>query len=480
MKRISPGLICLTFALSAVALAACAAGNTNTFTGTGNNAGSGASGNGGNSTTSTGVGALGQGGSVTIGTGGGTGTGGTGSGGGGVTYAYAHTNTQLYKFDPSAASISMQLVGTFDCIGSSSSSSSSSGGSGPTSCTEVDGTTGCCEGNTNYYCSSSNTVTSKACTSGEVCTWNATKGYYGCGTGPATASPSASQPIACQTSSSSSSSSSSSGSTTMDSSMTDLAVDSLGNLWGVSAHNAYSLTIQGSTVHCAKTIPLVGVPATFYGLSFVPKGVIDANAETLVAGDTAGDLWRIDQTTGQLEQHGNFGNVPADDGRGHNYPSDAAVTGATTTVGTPWQLSGDIVFLADTMNNGKPLGFVTVRDCVGTTCSNTDTLIQIDPTLLGTAGTPVTTNVTLGLRGQVVKSATCTDTTNATYGKMFGIAAWNSTIYGFSHDSYIVDISNVDGSACAVSGTNTNQAWSGAAVTTIAPVSAPPPPPQTM
>ena len=115
----------------------------------------------------------------------------------------------------------------------------------------------------------------------------------------------------------------------------------------------------------------------------------------------------------------------------------------------------------------------------GSTCSDTDTLIQIDPTLLGKEGTAFTGNVTLGLRGQVVKSASCADTTNATYGKMFGIAAWSSTIYGFSHDSYIVEISNVDGSACAISGTNTNEAWSGAAVTTIAPVSAPPPPPQT-
>jgi hypothetical protein len=245
----------------------------------------------------------------------------------------------------------------------------------------------------------------------------------------------------------------------------------------VSAHNAYQLQIQGSTVHCAQTIPLVGVPSgvVFYALSFVPAGVIDATAETLLAGDTQGDLWRIDTTSGALEQHGNFGTVPATDGQNHTYPSDPATTGTTTTIGTPWQLSGDILFVADTADGGAPLGFATVRDCIGTKCSTTDTLIQIDPTKLGAAGTPFTGNVTLGLRGQVVKSSTCTDTT-AAYGKTFGIAAWNSTIYGFSHSSYIVEIDNNTGAACAVAGMNTAESWSGAAVTTIAPVKPPPPP----
>jgi hypothetical protein len=477
MKLAAHGLSAVVVASSALAFAACAAGGSNF---TGSPSGSGAAGTGGgSSTTGSPAGTGGAGGipNLTVSTGTGAGTT-TGTGGAGTTYAYAHTNTQLYQFDPNAATISMTLVGTFDCIGTGSgSSSSSSGGSGAPTCAEANGSAGCCVGNTEYYCSSG-TVKSETCTGSEVCTWSSTKSYYTCGAGPAMGQ-NGGAPLECQVSGGSSTSSSGGG-TTEDSSMTDLAVDSKGNLWGVSAHNAYQLEIQGSTVHCAKTIPLQSVPATFYGLSFVPSGVIDANAETLVASDTQGDLWRIDQSTGALEQHGNFGTVPANDGQGHTYPSDAAVTGATTTVGTPWQLSGDIVFLADSANNGKPIGFATVRDCVGSTCSDTDTLLQIDPTKLGTAGTTVTANVQLGLRGQIVKSSTCTDATNATYGKMFGIAAWNSTIYGFSHDSYIVEISNVTGAACAVSGTNTTQSWSGAAVTTLAPVKPPPPPPPPM
>jgi hypothetical protein len=473
------GLTSVVVVSSALGFSACAAGGSN-FTGT--TGGGSPAGSGGASTTGSPVGPSGTGGNPTIAvsvTTGGPAT--TGSGGGGTAYAYAHTNTQLYQFDPNAATLAMTLVGTFDCIGGSSSSSTSSGGSsgGPTTCAEAGGSVGCCIGNTEYYCSSGGTTpTSKTCTGGEVCTWEASKSYYGCATGSVSADPSGTHPIACGGGSSSTSSTSSSGGAE-DSSMTDIAVDSAGDLWGVSEHYAYELTIEGSTVHCAKTISLMGVPATFYGLSFVPKGLIDADAETLVASDTQGDLWRIDQTTGALEQHGNFGTVPAADPQGHAYPSDAAVTGATTTVGTPWQLSGDIVFLAGSSGN-PAVGFATVRDCTSAACSDTDTLLQIDTTKLGPMGTAVTGNVQLGLRGQILKSSTCTDTVNATYGKMFGIAAWNSTIYGFSHDSYIVEISNVDGSACVVGGNDTTESWSGAAVTTIAPVKPPPPPPPPM
>jgi hypothetical protein len=472
MKLTVHGFTFVAVASCAVGFAACAANSGSSFTGTGTTGGAGATGSGAGTPTGTGTG---NGGSMSIGGGFATSSGpgattGPGTGGAGMTYAYAHTNTQLYQFDPSAPSLSMTLVGTFDCIGGGSSSSSTSSGSGGETCSEVNGSTGCCLGNTNYYCSSG-TVHSKACTGSDVCTWEASKNYYGCAPGPAMGQ-NGGPPLQCQTSGSSNSSSS--GGTNQDSSMTDIAVDAGGNLWGVSAHNAYQLEIQGSTVHCAKTIPLQSVPATFYALSFVPKGVIDANSETLLAGDTQGDLWRIDTTTGALEQHGNFGTVPAADPQGHAYPSDPTVTG---TVGTPWQLSGDIVFLADNTPGGMPLGFATVRDCSGNGCSSTDTLLQIDMTKLGPAGTTVTGNVQLGLRGQVLKKAGCADAANATYGKMFGIAAWNSTIYGFSHSGYIVEISNVDGSACAVSGMNTTESWSGAGVTTIAPVMPPPPPP---
>jgi hypothetical protein len=255
-----------------------------------------------------------------------------------------------------------------------------------------------------------------------------------------------------------------------DSSMTDIAVGSQGDLWGVSAKNAYHLVVQGGAVHCDKTVSLTGIQATFYGLSFAPAGVIDAG-ETLIAGNTAGELWKIDTATGALTQHGTLGNVPSHDGQGHSFPLDSSVTG--NTVGKPWELSGDIVFLA---NSGQPLGFATVRDCKSppssSSCDPTDTLIQIDMTKLKAQGAQ---DVSVGVRGAVVKRAGCADPQSGKgYGSMYGIAAWNDKIYGFSHQGPIVEISNTDGSACAIPGTSAQ--WDGAGVTTAAQVVAPPPP----
>jgi hypothetical protein len=77
------------------------------------------------------------------------------------------------------------------------------------------------------------------------------------------------------------------------------------------------------------------------------------------------------------------------------------------------------------------------------------------------------------LRGQVVKRAGCNDSANAAYGYLYGIATWNDKVYGFGHEGNLVDISLIDGSACLVKNYPANM-FSGAAVTTIAPVTPPP------
>jgi hypothetical protein len=249
-----------------------------------------------------------------------------------------------------------------------------------------------------------------------------------------------------------------------DSAMTDLAVNQQGDIWGISYTGIYQLVIQGTTIHCAKTIPLNNASnVQFFGLTFAPAGVLDPTKEVLVAGNTAGELWAIDEL-GNLSQHGTFGVVPKNDGHGHTYP--------TANQGKPWQLSGDIVFLA---NNGSPVGFATVRDCPSTTpqtgCNTTDTLLEIDVSKIKTA---TTQSVALSVRGQIVKQPGCPDTGNAGgYGSMYGIAAWNAKVYGFSHAGAIVEIDNTDGSACLVQNLAMDF-WDGAGVTTLAPVIVPP------
>lgn len=252
------------------------------------------------------------------------------------------------------------------------------------------------------------------------------------------------------------------GGTGQATSMTDIAVDKDGKLYGISTKAIYlDMKIAGSTVQCTtgmKAIPQTGAKVAFYGASFAPVGTLDPNNETLVVGNTDGELYKVDITTGNITVINNFGTVPAATSANHiKYPGGA------------WEMSGDIVFLE---NNGNPIGFATVRDCMSppssSTCNPTDTLVQIDLAkfAMGPAGNGVT------VRGPIVKSSSCTDAT-PTYGSMYGIAAFGDKIIGFSHAGFTVAISNNDGSACLIAGTQPK--WDGAGVTTKAPVIAPPP-----
>ncbi len=227
-------------------------------------------------------------------------------------------------------------------------------------------------------------------------------------------------------------------------SMTDIAVDKNGNVYAVSQIAAYPLAISGSTVHCSATWTLPS-SAKFYGLTFAPENTVNT-AETLVAADSAGNIYSID-SQGNTAQLGTFGN---------------------DTKNNPYELSGDIVFLA---NNGTPVGFATVRTCPGGTCATSDTLVEIDMSKLKTNNA---TSVVKSVRGVLHKGASCTNTqAPPSYGKMYGIAAYKDQVYGFSHDTGIVAINNVDASVCLVAVPN-GIAFSGAGVTTVAPVIAPP------
>jgi hypothetical protein len=233
------------------------------------------------------------------------------------------------------------------------------------------------------------------------------------------------------------------------SAMTDLGVAKDGSLYGVSESAAYPLQITGSTVHCSATWPLPSANTNFYGLTVAPENTV-ATQEVLIAADGTGALWQIDATTGVTTQVGTLGTDP--------------------TTSQPWGLSGDIVFLA---NAGSPVGFATVR----VKSTDPDTLIQVDVSLVK-AGTASTMKAVIG---KVAQGSSCAAPTVGSapavgtgFDSMFGIAAYEDKVYGFSHKGDIVQIDNNTGSACLLSSL-TSMTFAGAGVTTSAPVVPPTP-----
>lgn len=259
-------------------------------------------------------------------------------------------------------------------------------------------------------------------------------------------------------------------------SMTDLAVDRDGKLYGISQKRIFlDMKIGAGVVECATRGVDLLTPGAFFGGSFAPVGTLSPGKESLIVANSEGKIFDVDLTNGTLTEVGNFGKVPPNDGRGHNYP--------TKHVGTAWELSGDIVFAE---NQGAPVGFATLRDCPNppstTGCSRVDTLVEIDVRRLSKTNP---TNVVRQVRGQVVKSAQCGDSQNDAYGSVYGIAAFGGDIFGFSRtrvsdtgplSSLVVRIKNVDGTACLLADRTGDAAggWAGAGVTTIVPVIAPP------
>ena len=228
--------------------------------------------------------------------------------------------------------------------------------------------------------------------------------------------------------------------------MTDLGVTKDGKLYGVSELAAYPLTVQSGTVHCDTKWPLP-TTAHFYGLTVAPENTVAAT-EVVIAANGDGQLFQLDATSGTPTQVGTLGTDP--------------------NSGKPWSLSGDIVFLA---NNGSPVGFATVRTCTtSSSCSTTDTLIEVDVTAIK----PGTQSVLASVRGAVVKGSSCANAASpSTFGSMYGIAAFHDKVYGFSRKGDVVEINDTDGTGCLVA-SYPSMLWAGAGVTTVAPVTAPP------
>jgi hypothetical protein len=228
-------------------------------------------------------------------------------------------------------------------------------------------------------------------------------------------------------------------------SMTDFAVAKDGSFFGVSPGFAYPLEVKGSTVHCKEKWPLPAM-TNFYGMTLAPEGVL-GTGEVLVAANSDGELYTIDAKTGMTKQVGTLGQ----DGKGNDY-----------------QLSGDIVFLE---NKGTPVGFATVKACsTKTKCDAFDTLIELDVRKIK----PGAASALRASRGKLYRGKSCGGN-GETFQKVFGLAAYNDKVYGFTRgdkqtdSGQILEINNRNGETCIL-GTDSGNKFAGAGVTTVAPV----------
>jgi hypothetical protein len=257
--------------------------------------------------------------------------------------------------------------------------------------------------------------------------------------------------------------------TSTDSTITDLAVNANGQVFVNSESVVYQASLpsqMGGAVSLTK-VTTIGSSSKFYALAFAPAGALDPNNETLVGGDSNGHLWSIDTMTGTAKDLGNFG-------------SDPGVSGNVLA------LSGDIVFYDDSMGNAT--GLATIRSCAvskttgNTTSCKADYLAGVDMTKLKAAynGTPQAT-----LLGGVYGGSATTLGNGTTFSDVFGLGAWNSTVFGFTrHTSsqsspMLITIDTTTGVGTPVPNTNFSftNGWSGAGVTTKVTITVPPPPP---
>jgi hypothetical protein len=250
-----------------------------------------------------------------------------------------------------------------------------------------------------------------------------------------------------------------------DSAVTDLAVDSNDDVYVNTESVVYKAALpSGGTgpVQLTKIATIQGT-SRFYALAFAPAGALDANNETLVGGDSAGSLYSINTSSGAVTNLGNFG-------------ADKSISGNT------FELSGDIVFYSD--STGNPTGLATIRSCpaggTGSKCKG-DYLAGVNMTALKaayTSGTPAA-SLLAGIYG-----GSASGPGNGTgFADVFGLAAWNSTVFGFSRHTgttapTLITIDTTSGAGTMVSNNFTfTNGWSGAGVTTKVTISVPPPPP---
>lgn len=191
--------------------------------------------------------------------------------------------------------------------------------------------------------------------------------------------------------------------------MTDIAIDSLGEMIGISFTRVYR--IDSATADTTR-IGTATLPQMFNGLSYVPSQLaLGTPGPDVLVGlrNTDGRVFRLDPLTGGVTEIGNMGGV--------------------------YRSSGDIVAVT---------GFGIVATVTGATA--TDLLVRLEP---GTfAATPIGTGT--GFSG------------------LWGVGYWRDTIFGFGSGGAFVRIDTSTGAGTLIE--NNGVPWWGAAVTTAAPI----------
>jgi hypothetical protein len=200
--------------------------------------------------------------------------------------------------------------------------------------------------------------------------------------------------------------------------MIDLAIDSAQNVFTSSATELFSVDVTNAHVTSLGTFDAAS-GEQFYALTFLARGELHADRETLIGATNMGAYYEIDPTNAHVTHLG-------------QYPSG-------------WLSSGDLVSIEGLAT------YATIRHASDTH----DTLAQITFASDGTS--------TIRVIGPIIQGAT-------EYNHVFGLAYWGRSVYGFSSIGELIAIDRTTGAgSLATTDTGTGQFW-GAGVTTIAPI----------
>ena len=188
--------------------------------------------------------------------------------------------------------------------------------------------------------------------------------------------------------------------------MTDIAIDELGNMIGISFYHVFS--VNKETAACTHLAPLQAGLSGFNGLSWVEGVGADPNGKALVGVNQSGDYYTIDPTTGQSTRIGAYGSFGS---------------------------SGDLVYVR---------GAGTFATATSSSHS-TDVLVAVN------AGTGQATLI--GETG---------------FSSIWGLAYWGGEIYGFTDFGEFINIDPASGQGTLVEATS--YSFWGAGVTTTAPI----------